>query len=849
MDSSRAAQLWDDFRTHFPDLAGHLAREGSLDAEQVLGLWEAIHHRRETREPLLAHMPGVTYRCVLDPHWTMRRMTANAEGLTGYPVEDFIGNRVRSYASVLHEEDRDRVEEVILGAVAAGSPWDLEYRIRHRDGGIRWVHERGTAAGIQEDGSPLLDGFVLDITRHKEAEAALIRSTEALEARNRELEQARAEAESADRAKSTFLATMTHEIRTPMNGVIGMLDVLAADHLEHDQREVVATARESAFSLLRLIDDILDFSRVEAGRLDLEHVPVPVVELTEGVCVSMTAMAAKQSVDLDLTVDPEVPDRIWSDPVRLRQILYNLAGNAVKFSARRTGQRGRVHVHLDTARGGEKDWLVLTVKDNGIGMDPASLGRLFSMFTQAETSITRRYGGSGLGLAICERLVRLMGGDIRVETAPGAGAEFRVRLPLEIVSRDDAADGSALLQGVECLLLIPEGPALAEKRAALARAGATVRVIPHLEALEALPETGAMRLLVQRLPPGRDPASEPRISGAWGIMGRILIVPGEGLYVQGPGGDLTLKEGPISRRRTLVRAVTLLAGRSTEGRGFTDALEGRRPAIPDGEWDRGEGGRVLVVEDDPINQNVLVRQLAMLGHVADVAGDAEQALGLWAPGRYAAVLSDLHMPGMEGWALVSALRGREMEGGHPRTPILMTTADAREPTLWTSGEHDIDGYLRKPITLRRLHAALKRHVTVQGPVLTEGATAPVSPPSPPGDETPGLDLGVLQAVVGTDPQAVEEFVGLFRRSCRERLERLHRALDRGDTRTLIDTAHQFKSAARSVGATPIAVLCARIEALEEGSEDSTLRRQIRDLDRAVGHLEHWIDTHQDGISP
>ncbi|SFM40113.1 PAS domain S-box-containing protein [Ectothiorhodospira mobilis] len=834
MESSRTAQLWEDLRARFPDLAAHLAREGHLDTWQVLSLWDAVRHQREGLEPLLSHMPGVVYRCVMDPHWTMRLMTANARELTGHAAQDFIDNRVLSYAQIIHEADRARVQEVIQAAVASGQGWDLEYRIYHRDGGIRWVHERGTAAGVEEDGLPLLDGYVLDITRHKDAES--------------QLQQARAEAESADRAKTAFLATMSHEIRTPMNGVIGMLDVLAADRLDEDQREVVATARESAFSLLRLIDDILDFSRVEAGRLELERVPVAVVELTEGVCVSMAAVAAKQAVDLELTVAPEVPDRIWSDPVRLRQVLYNLVGNAAKFSARRDGGRGRVKVGLDTDQGEDgRPRLLLAVRDDGIGMDPEGVQRLFSMFTQADASTTRRYGGSGLGLAICERLVRLMEGEIRVETAPGSGAEFRVGLPLEVVARDGDAHGSAPLQGVECLLHFPGETALAEKRAVLARAGAAVRVIPDLNTLESLPPPAGVRVLVQRLDPGGRSTAHPPMPAAGGIAGRVLIVPGKGLYVQGVGVKLTLKEGAIPRRRTLLRAVTLLAGRSAEGQGFSDALEMRRPVIPDRAQARREGRLVLVVEDDRINQSVLLRQLAMLGYAAEVAADGETALRLWSPGRFAAVLSDLHMPGMEGWALVSAIRDREAQGGHTRTPILMTTADARVPSLWTSGEHDIDGYLRKPITLRQLHDALKRHVAPVGNIPPPGP--PSTGPAPPTPEGPGMDLEVLRAVVGSDPAALQEFIQLFRGTCRERLERLGAALEQGDTRTLTATAHQFKSAARSVGAARIADLCARIESLEEGSDGAVLDRQIRELGRAVRELEQWIDDHPHGTGP
>jgi PAS domain S-box-containing protein len=272
-----------------------------------------------------------------------------------------------------------------------------------------------------------------NITARKLAEMALRESNEQLEgkvaARTVDLERAKHEAEEANRAKSSFLAAMSHEIRTPMNGVIGMVDVLHQSSLRPDQVEMVELIRESAFSLLGIINDILDFSKIEAGKLELEHDSVALAEVVSRVCGLLKGMADKKGVELTFASDPAVPAWVVGDTLRLRQVLINLVNNAIKFSA---GQphKGQVSVRTSlVAQNPEQLMVEFQVSDNGIGMDAETQARLFTAFTQADASTTRRFGGTGLGLAISSHLVKLMGGEISVQSAPGKGSVFKVRLP------------------------------------------------------------------------------------------------------------------------------------------------------------------------------------------------------------------------------------------------------------------------------------------------------------------------------------------------------------------------------------------------------------------------------------
>ena len=551
----------------------------------------------------------------------------------------------------------------------ARAQWGAEHL-----GVLNGVFERRMPEGhvVEIRAATLPDGrsisTIADITERK-------RQSEALSA-------ARDAAEAANRAKSAFLAAMSHEIRTPMNGVLGMIEVLERTPPGPAQARCVAVMRESAGQLLRIIDDLLDFSKIEAGRLELEALPFSLRGLVDGAVDTLAVQARHKGLHLFADPPGPGPDMVAGDPVRVRQILFNLVGNAIKFT-----DRGFVRIQATTETTTEGDVAIsLAIEDSGVGMTDEQMGKLFQPFAQADTSTTRRFGGTGLGLSIVRRLARLMGGDVTVESQPGRGSRFTVTLRL------------------------------------------------------------------------------------------------------GAGGNA--------------------------------ASEAATPALAMAGGPRSDAPRLLVVDDHPVNREVLARQLEILGCVADMAEDGQQALAMWRLGRHRVALVDLHMPVMDGLDLARAIRREEAESpGAPRTAIIAVTANAlkgEDERCYAAG---MDGFLPKPLALEQLARALGRHLP------QEAAPAP--------EDGAGLatlwDPEVLRQLFGDDRARLGKLLGTFRDGVLRDGEAVIAALEAGDLSAAAAAAHRLKGAARMAGARRLAELTAEIEGAARGGEAEAARRHAAGL--------------------
>ncbi len=588
------------------------------------------------------------------------------ERLTGYRLNEVTGRRLEQFLAG-PGTDPDEIN-AISRCIAGGTPYRGEVLKYRRDGAPFWVDVHV---------APVLDerGTVTHcVTIHRD-------STERRRDRDR-LASALRRAEDASRAKTTFVATMSHEIRTPLNGVLGLAEQLTDTTLDAEQEELLAGVMESARLLRTLVDDILDFSKIEAGKTELEAIPFQPATVAGHVETLLAPAATKKGLDLRAEIHPDIPTWVTGDPTRLRQILINLVGNAIKFT-----ETGSVTLTVEPGPRGREGTILFSVTDTGPGIPPNRVQELFSAFTQADAGTARRYGGSGLGLAICKRLVDLMQGTIEVDSLPGTGTTFRV--------------------------------------------------------LAAFPRAMAPRS--SDFDPDRDAASR-----------------------------------------------------------------GERPL---------QGLRLLVVEDNPINQRVALGLLARYGATASTADDGDQGVRRWHAGKFDAVLMDAHMPVLDGIDATRRIREIEAREGRPRTPVIALTASALEEDRRRCIAAGMDAFVGKPVDARELIARIVELTKTRGArVQQPTAVAIRSEPDTPIDELPVIDTALTLRGCVDDAELASELLDEFLARAADTPTVIAEALANERFDTAAGEAHRIKGAAASLGLRRLHAASGALEAAARRSE-------------------------------
>ena len=802
-------------------------REGKVTG--VIGTYEDITERKRAEEAL--HESEERYRLLFE---------RNLAGVFRYTAEGRVADANDAYAHVLGYPSGKELaglcrSDLFFDAADAERIWarlqekkaltDLEVRLKRKDGNAVWVLENVSCVG-GETGTPfLVEGTCIDITERKRAEGEMRKAKEA--------------AEAANRAKSQFLANMSHEIRTPMNGVIGVAGLLLDTQLTPEQRQYAEIVRSSGEALLAVINDILDFAKIEARKLTLDTVDFDLRTVLEDAAAVLAIKASEKGLELTCELEPGTPWLLRGDPGRVRQVVVNLLGNAVKFTA-----QGEVAIRVRSeAEGDRTATLRFTVSDTGIGFQQDRASALFEPFIQADGSSTRRYGGTGLGLTISKQLVEMMGGQIGVESDEGKGSRFWFTAVFEKQPRPSApATGvQSSLLGAKVLVVDDSATNQSLVHSILSSWGCRSEESADGDSALAILRQAAqgadpfqIALLDMSLPGmdgeelGRRIAADPQLKHT-----ALVLMTGFGrnsdlarLQALGFAGHVIK---PIWER-TLREALLALRAK---GNGV--AAPGEQVGQPPSTVRANRQARILLAEDNLTNQEVAVAMLKKLGYSADLVANGAAALEALRKADYDVVLMDCEMPEMDGYEATKRIRDLRAGTRHPRIPIIAITADAMTGDRDRCLQAGMSDYIAKPVELRILAVVLEKWLNPPasaGEVSTRAGQSPANTEAV-FNQTVFNQEDLLARLMGDKDLASKVIAGFLDDAPRQ-LRTLKKMLEEGDAVGARRQAHALKGAAATMSAEALRALCSEAQ---DAAASMDLSRALALLQRLQEQFE------------
>ena len=667
--------------------------------------------------------------------WTWDRVTNEMFHLEPNDIGEF-----DKWAARIHPDETDSVIETLQCSLSTGQVFEKRFRVSLPNDEIIYVHSKGVVGRDAVGNFIRIDGVCIDLTDTINNQNELKRLNNELELRvkkrTEELEQAIDKAEQANKTKSDFLAMMSHELRTPMNAIIGSLELIALEKHNLETQDLIETAKTSADNLVSILNDILDINKIEAGKMELETKPFSVSDIIDNVVKIFIPVADKKGIILDVRESTDIPALVEGDHVRVRQILFNLLGNAIKFTNSEEDRLGKVVLDASVVNSAKNlIHISFSIIDNGIGIDKATQKKLFTPFTQAERSTSRKYGGTGLGLAICGKLTDMMGGTIDLTSEKGKGSTFVLTLPLWRVERDDSPypylDGKAIgIVNINTYLT-----KVADRFAYfLQEEGARVQVVDAIDKHEVgaseLESFELLLILVGELAQCRAQLNllltNFPYSNVVVALERTNIEPFRKAYP----GCRALPIKPVTKVQLLHSLNSLLKEQSEISASsnsdedemleldldFELDLDIAGSDQPDQKGDEVESvdtseallGGILVVEDNPFNQKLILKQMKQLGYTADIAEDGVQGVAAWLHGSPKLILTDCHMPNMDGYEMTAQIRALEQESNLDKVPIIAITGAA----MFGDEEHcrsvGMDDFISKPVHLNKLQEMISK---------------------------------------------------------------------------------------------------------------------------------------------